>query len=53
MTTTSSNPWRDSSRSRVLQAAFSVWVVATLVFMLIHLTGNPIWVLAPGDNERA
>jgi peptide/nickel transport system permease protein len=32
---------------RVGQAIFSVWVVATLVFVLIHATGNPISVLAP------
>ncbi|HEX4260809.1 MAG TPA: ABC transporter permease [Acetobacteraceae bacterium] len=32
---------------RVGQAVFSVWVVVTLVFALIHLTGNPIAVLAP------
>jgi peptide/nickel transport system permease protein len=32
---------------RVGQAIFSVWVVVTLVFALIHLTGNPIAVLAP------
>src|SRR6185312_3686917 len=32
---------------RVLQAAFSVWVVVTLVFVLIHASGDPIAVLAP------
>ena len=32
---------------RLLQAAFTVWVVATVVFILIHLTGDPISVLAP------
>jgi peptide/nickel transport system permease protein len=32
---------------RVGQSVFSVWVVVTLVFALIHLTGNPIAVLAP------
>lgn len=28
-------------------AAFAVWVVVTLVFVLIHATGNPMAVLAP------
>ncbi len=32
---------------RVLQAAFAVWVVVTLVFILIHASGDPIAVLAP------
>ncbi len=32
---------------RLLGAAFVVWVVVTLVFVLIHATGNPIAVLAP------
>jgi peptide/nickel transport system permease protein len=32
---------------RLAQAVFSVWVVVTLVFGLIHATGNPIAVLAP------
>ncbi|HEX5326703.1 MAG TPA: ABC transporter permease [Acetobacteraceae bacterium] len=32
---------------RVGQAIFAVWVVVTLVFVLIHATGNPIAVLAP------
>jgi len=32
---------------RVLQAVFAVWVVVTLVFVLIHATGDPISVLAP------
>src|SRR5579875_2812618 len=32
---------------RVLQAAFAVWVVVTLVFVLIHASGDPIAVLAP------
>lgn len=41
---------------RVLQAVFTVWVVATLVFVLIHATGNPISVLAPetmSQQDRA
>ncbi len=33
--------------NRIAQAAFAVWVVVTLVFVLIHATGNPIAVLAP------
>ncbi len=32
---------------RILQAAFAVWVVVTLVFVLIHASGDPIAVLAP------
>jgi len=32
---------------RVLQAVFAVWVVVTLVFVLIHASGDPIAVLAP------
>jgi ABC-type dipeptide/oligopeptide/nickel transport system permease component len=32
---------------RVLQAVFAVWVVVTLVFLLVHLSGDPIAVLAP------
>ncbi len=32
---------------RVAGAAFAVWVVVTLVFVLIHATGDPIAVLAP------
>ncbi len=32
---------------RVLQAVFAVWVVVTLVFVLIHASGDPISVLAP------
>ncbi len=32
---------------RIIQAIFSVWVVVTLVFVLIHATGNPIAILAP------
>ena len=32
---------------RIAQAIFSVWVVTTLVFVLIHATGDPIAVLAP------
>lgn len=32
---------------RVLQAIFAVWVVVTLVFVLIHASGDPIAVLAP------
>jgi peptide/nickel transport system permease protein len=31
---------------RILQALFAVWVVVTLVFVLIHLSGDPISVLA-------
>ena len=32
---------------RILQAVFAVWVVVTLVFVLIHASGDPIAVLAP------
>src|SRR5690242_3133213 len=32
---------------RMLQAAFAVWVVVTLVFVLIHASGDPIAILAP------
>ncbi|MGH7044632.1 MAG: ABC transporter permease [Acetobacteraceae bacterium] len=32
---------------RVLQAIFAVWVVVTLVFVLIHASGDPMAVLAP------
>lgn len=32
---------------RLLQAIFAVWVVVTLVFLLIHASGDPIAVLAP------
>jgi peptide/nickel transport system permease protein len=32
---------------RLAQALFAVWVVATLVFALIHIAGDPIAVLAP------
>ncbi len=32
---------------RLIGAVFAVWVVVTLVFVLIHATGNPIAVLAP------
>lgn len=32
---------------RVLQAVFAVWVVVTLVFVLIHASGDPVAVLAP------
>ncbi|HVW56023.1 MAG TPA: ABC transporter permease [Rhizobiaceae bacterium] len=31
---------------RILQAVFAVWVVVTLVFVLIHASGDPISVLA-------
>ena len=32
---------------RAAQALFTLWVVVTLVFLLIHATGDPIAVLAP------
>lgn len=32
---------------RLVQAVFTVWVVATLVFGMIHMAGDPISVLAP------
>ncbi|TAM87077.1 MAG: ABC transporter permease [Candidimonas sp.] len=32
---------------RLAQAIFTVWVVATLVFGLIHMAGDPVSVLAP------
>ncbi|HSU07552.1 MAG TPA: ABC transporter permease [Acetobacteraceae bacterium] len=38
---------------RILQAVFSVWVVVTLVFVLIHATGNPIAILAPETMSAA
>src|SRR5487761_892321 len=33
--------------TRALQALFTLWVVVSLVFLLIHATGDPIAVLAP------
>jgi peptide/nickel transport system permease protein len=33
--------------TRALQAAFTLWIVVSLVFLLIHATGDPIAVLAP------
>lgn len=33
--------------NRIAQAEFAIWVVVTLVFVLVHATGNPIAVLAP------
>jgi peptide/nickel transport system permease protein len=38
---------------RLLQAIFAMWVVATLVFALIHLAGDPIAVLAPEQMNAA
>ena len=33
--------------TRALQALFTLWIVVSLVFLLIHATGDPIAVLAP------
>jgi peptide/nickel transport system permease protein len=41
---------------RIARAVVTLWAVLTLVFLLIHATGNPIAVLAPqqmNDAERA
>ncbi|MDE2583241.1 MAG: ABC transporter permease [Rhodospirillales bacterium] len=42
--------------TRASQALFTLWVVVSLVFLLIHATGDPIAVLAPQQmnaHERA
>ena len=39
-----------------MQAVITVWIVVTLVFGLIHITGNPVSVLAPpqmNQHDRA
>lgn len=38
---------------RLLQAILAVWIVVTLVFVLLHVAGNPINVLAPEDMTQA
>lgn len=38
---------------RLLQALLAVWVVVTLVFVLLHVAGDPIDVLAPDDMTQA
>lgn len=35
-----------------MQAVITVWVVVTLVFGLIHITGNPVSVLAPPQMNQ-
>ena len=37
---------------RVLQAVFTVWVVATLVFVLLQVAGDPVQILAPPDMNQ-
>ncbi|HYW76164.1 MAG TPA: ABC transporter permease [Gammaproteobacteria bacterium] len=37
---------------RLMQAVITVWVVVTLVFGLIHITGNPVSVLAPPQMNQ-
>lgn len=38
---------------RLLQAILAVWIVVTLVFVLLHVAGDPIDVLAPDDMTQA
>lgn len=37
---------------RIVQAIITVWVVATLVFVLLHIAGDPIEILAPPDLNQ-
>ncbi len=37
---------------RTAQALFTVWVVATLVFGLLHVAGDPAQILAPPDMNQ-
>ncbi|MDR9390684.1 MAG: ABC transporter permease [Trueperaceae bacterium] len=37
---------------RTAQALFTVWVVATLVFALLHVAGDPAQILAPPDMNQ-
>lgn len=37
---------------RVVQALFTVWVVATLVFVLLQVAGDPAEILAPPDMNQ-
>lgn len=39
--------------ARLLRAIVTLWAVLTLVFVLIHATGNPIAVLAPEQMDAA
>ena len=43
--------WRFALK-RILQALLTVWVVLTLVFGLIHISGDPIAVLAPPQMSQ-
>ncbi|MGH7086396.1 MAG: hypothetical protein ACREFN_15555 [Acetobacteraceae bacterium] len=38
---------------RLLRAIITLWAVLTLVFILIHATGNPIAILAPEQMNLA
>ena len=37
---------------RVAQAMFTIWFVATLVFVLLHVAGDPAQILAPPDMSQ-
>lgn len=43
--------WKFALR-RLLQALVTVWIVVTLVFALIHATGDPVSVLAPPQMSQ-
>jgi len=37
---------------RIVSAIISIWVVLTLIFGFIHLSGDPIDVLAPPEMNQ-